>query len=218
MLSIPTNVPSIKPTSKCTKVSTPDSSKILTKLPNKDKTKANMLLCTVITPQNDKAYSNQANIKATTTNTSLIIPIKPCKWNPKESHILVSSITGTTIANDINSEMASPTDEHTVVSNKNNTLNSTSTSKTLTEPTHAPMSSKTKSNLKTMMIQMMTYMDLHFTALENKQMPTFSSSMSKADSKNENNQDSIKKIESNLNNMSHTIFKVEHRLKKEEET
>eukprot|EP00957_Ditylum_brightwellii_P088314 6727327-Ditylum_brightwellii.AAC.1 len=75
------------------KESTLDSSKIVPKLTNKNKTKAPILLCTIITPQTDKASSNQANIKAITTKKPLNLPSKSYKLNPKEFYLLISTTT-----------------------------------------------------------------------------------------------------------------------------
>eukprot|EP00957_Ditylum_brightwellii_P184924 14084028-Ditylum_brightwellii.AAC.1 len=106
MLLNSTNASSIDPTLKPTKTSTPDPSKIFIKLTNKDKTKAHMLLCIVITPQTNKAYSNQADIKDNTTEKPPIIPNKYHKSTSKESHLLISMTTDTAVKNDTNSETA----------------------------------------------------------------------------------------------------------------
>eukprot|EP00957_Ditylum_brightwellii_P200854 15310259-Ditylum_brightwellii.AAC.1 len=58
--------------------------------------------------------------------------------------------------------MAPSADEYTPVSDKNNDLNSTSTSNPSTELTQAPTSTKSKSKFNTMMTQMMGYMEACF--------------------------------------------------------
>eukprot|EP00957_Ditylum_brightwellii_P093546 7123057-Ditylum_brightwellii.AAC.1 len=64
--------------------------------------------------------------------------------------------------------MASPNDGYTPVSSKNNALNITSASKPLTELTQVPTSTKNKSKFKTMMTQMMEYMETPFNIFQDK--------------------------------------------------
>eukprot|EP00957_Ditylum_brightwellii_P141938 10813682-Ditylum_brightwellii.AAC.1 len=61
----------------------------------------------------------------------------------------------------------------------------------------------------------MEYKNLQFNGIQDEQkiiMPTFVPNVS---AKMEGNQEFIKKIEPNLNGISHTIFKVKHKIKKD---
>eukprot|EP00957_Ditylum_brightwellii_P038068 2879291-Ditylum_brightwellii.AAC.1 len=77
--------------------------------------------------------------------------------------------TGTTIANDINSETISPNKENTEDSNSNIAVTSHSSTKPLTGPTYIPTSSAPESNIETMMTQMMASMNLHFNETQDEQ-------------------------------------------------
>ena len=100
-----------------------------------------MVLCPVITTQNDKAFLNQTNISTITTIKPLILPRESHHLNSNESHLLNLTTTGITIANDISSEPALLHEEHTQVSNECKEESSQSNSKPSTEPTSKPMTS-----------------------------------------------------------------------------
>eukprot|EP00957_Ditylum_brightwellii_P077805 5912638-Ditylum_brightwellii.AAC.1 len=68
-----------------------------------------------------------------------------------------------------------------------------------------------------MMTQILGYMETHFNTIDTKQDIIFSTFIHETSSKIEFNQESIKKFESDLNNISLTIPKIEDRLSKEEE-
>eukprot|EP00957_Ditylum_brightwellii_P087606 6669284-Ditylum_brightwellii.AAC.1 len=101
------------PPTKSTKASTPDSSKNFVKLTDENKTKTPTVLCTVIMPQTDKAYKNQADIDAATPNKPSSLPSVSCRMNSIESHQSNLTTAGAMIANDINSELSSLQEEHT---------------------------------------------------------------------------------------------------------
>eukprot|EP00957_Ditylum_brightwellii_P156842 11937619-Ditylum_brightwellii.AAC.1 len=68
-----------------------------------------------------------------------------------------------------------------------------------------------------MMTKMMVCMKTHFNTVQDKQETFFSNSIPETNSRIKYNQEFIKKIEFNLNDISLTVSKIEHRLSKEEE-
>eukprot|EP00957_Ditylum_brightwellii_P022764 1716806-Ditylum_brightwellii.AAC.1 len=88
------------------KTSTSDSSKIFAKSPADNKTKSPVLLSTVITPQNDKANTKQADTNSTTINTPLVLPSALHRTNPIALQRSNSTTTGAMIACNISSELS----------------------------------------------------------------------------------------------------------------
>eukprot|EP00957_Ditylum_brightwellii_P036821 2788605-Ditylum_brightwellii.AAC.1 len=119
MLSNTTKKPFVVPTTKSTKASTPDSSKNFAKSTAENKTKKPAILYTAITPQTDKANTNQADINTTTTNKPSSLPSALHCTNSIKSHHLNSTTAGAMIARSINSELPFPQDKHNEVPSPN---------------------------------------------------------------------------------------------------
>eukprot|EP00957_Ditylum_brightwellii_P167738 12769681-Ditylum_brightwellii.AAC.1 len=66
--------PFVAPTPESTKVSTPDSSMTYTKSTDKNKNNTSALLSNVITPQNDKENTKQADMNSTLINKPSNLP------------------------------------------------------------------------------------------------------------------------------------------------
>eukprot|EP00957_Ditylum_brightwellii_P211834 15366655-Ditylum_brightwellii.AAC.1 len=195
---------------KSTKASTLDSSKIFVKLTNNNKTKTPTVLCAVITPQNDKANTNQADINATTTNKPSSLPSALLHLNSIKSHCWNLTTAGAMIANDINSEFASLQDEHTEVSHQCRCYSNQCSNKPLTTPTSKPMEPNVHNELILMMKEMQSEMNQQFQDMQQKQFNWFTNCLTTLSSTVVSNKESLQKIESNLNNVTRTISKFKY--------
>eukprot|EP00957_Ditylum_brightwellii_P209681 15362777-Ditylum_brightwellii.AAC.1 len=201
---------------KSTKVSTPDSSKNCVKLTNENKTKTLTVMCTVITPQTDKANTNQADINNTTTNKPSSLPSALHRTNSIKSHCLNSATAGAMIANDINYESASLQDEDTEVSSSCKCDSNQSSNKPLTTPTSKPAEPSARDELILMMKEMQSEMNQQFQDMHQRQFNCFTSCLTTLSFTVVSNKEFLQKIKSNLSNMTYTFSKFKYRLKKEE--
>eukprot|EP00957_Ditylum_brightwellii_P089915 6847713-Ditylum_brightwellii.AAC.1 len=103
MLSNYTKKPFVAPTPGSTKASTPDFSTNVAKLTNKNKNNTPSLLSTVITPQNDKANTKQADINLIAINKPSSLPSTLLCMKPIASQCSIQTTTGAMIVSDINS-------------------------------------------------------------------------------------------------------------------
>eukprot|EP00957_Ditylum_brightwellii_P137648 10493086-Ditylum_brightwellii.AAC.1 len=115
MSSNSTEKPFVAPTPESTKASTPDSSKNFAKLTNKNRNNTPALLCTVITPQDDKENTKQADIKSTTINKPSNLPSELLRTTLVASQRSNLTTTGAMISCNINSELLLSQDGHTQV-------------------------------------------------------------------------------------------------------
>eukprot|EP00957_Ditylum_brightwellii_P016445 1236624-Ditylum_brightwellii.AAC.1 len=104
------------------------------------------------------------------------------------------------IANSINSEPTLLHDGHTQVSNECKEDSSQSSKKPSTEPTSEPTTSDLQVELTMMMEQMRKSTYNQFSKMQNEQFDYFTTHLTKVSSHAETNNESLMKIESNLNN------------------
>eukprot|EP00957_Ditylum_brightwellii_P002123 163676-Ditylum_brightwellii.AAC.1 len=154
MLSNSTKKPFVAPTPGSTKASTPDSSKNFAKSTSKNKNNTPALLRTVITPQNDKENTKQAEINSTTINKPLRLPSTLHRMIPIASQRSNLTTTGAMIASNINSEFSLSQDEHTQVSASDKINSKESSNQPLTTPTSKHMASTVRNELHLMMSKM----------------------------------------------------------------
>eukprot|EP00957_Ditylum_brightwellii_P111974 8539142-Ditylum_brightwellii.AAC.1 len=122
------------------------------------------------------------------------------------------------IASDINSELPFSQDEHTEVlfPGKSNSTQSSNTP--LTMPTNQPTEPKVCNEPILMMQKMQSDMDTDFKERQQKHLNYFNNSPSTLSSTVVSNKESLQKIESKLNTMSHNISKFDYQLNKAEKS
>eukprot|EP00957_Ditylum_brightwellii_P139805 10652833-Ditylum_brightwellii.AAC.2 len=126
----------VVPTPESTKVSTPDSSKNFAKSTNKNGNNTPALSCTVITPQNDKENTRQADINSTSINKPLNLPSESLHMTPIASQRSNSTTTGVMISCNTNSGLPLSQEEHTQVSVSEQSDSKQSSNKPSTKPTN----------------------------------------------------------------------------------
>eukprot|EP00957_Ditylum_brightwellii_P117140 8933822-Ditylum_brightwellii.AAC.1 len=105
MLSNSTKKLFVMPTLESTKATTPDCSKNFVNSTCKNKNNTPALISTIITPQNDKANSKQADINSNTINKPLSLPNASHRMKPIASQCSILTTTGAMIASSINSKL-----------------------------------------------------------------------------------------------------------------
>eukprot|EP00957_Ditylum_brightwellii_P100550 7664336-Ditylum_brightwellii.AAC.1 len=120
------------------------------------------------------------------------------------------------IASNIHSELPLPQDDHTQVlsSSKSNSTQSSNTPSIT--PTSKPIASEVHNELILMMQELQSDMDNNFKERQQKHLDYFNNCLSPLSSTVISNKDSLQKIKSKLNTMSHNVSKFNYQLNKVE--
>eukprot|EP00957_Ditylum_brightwellii_P000864 68616-Ditylum_brightwellii.AAC.1 len=131
-----------------------DSSKNFAKSTGNNRNNTLALLSTVITPQNDRENTKQADINSTTINKpSNLSSVLLCRTSIAAQRSNLTT-TGAMIARDINSELHSSQIEQTQVSASVKSDSKQSSSRLLTTPTSKPAASAVHDELLLIMQKM----------------------------------------------------------------
>eukprot|EP00957_Ditylum_brightwellii_P161768 12316721-Ditylum_brightwellii.AAC.1 len=125
--------------------------------------------------------------------------------------------TGAIIASDINSELPLSQDENAQISSpsKSNTTQSSNTPSTT--PTSKPMASNVRDELHMMLSNLKDNMKQQLQELKEEEIMLFAEFMTKISTTVYSNKESLKKVESKLDTMTHTVSKLDYQLNKEQE-
>eukprot|EP00957_Ditylum_brightwellii_P021044 1585578-Ditylum_brightwellii.AAC.1 len=217
MSSNSTTKPFVVPTPSSTKAPTPDSSMNFAKSTDKKDTKTPAMLSTIITPQNDNDKPKQADINSTLINTPSNLPSESLRTTPVASQCSNSLTKGDMITCYINSELPLSQDKHTKVSSpcKSDSMHSSTRPSIL--PTCEPLASAVRTELLEMMDKLKANMAKRLQDLKEMEIMPLDDFMSKVSDTVLAHDDTLQKVECNLNVAIQNISKLDTRLTSQKE-